>query len=58
MSAKVIYVTRGGVRVTIEATRKEADRYGRIRWKGDAVRVDTGGRHGWIWMRFLKREES
>jgi hypothetical protein len=52
----VIYVTRSGVRVRIEARKREKARDGRWMWKGDAVRVDTGGRHGWLWMHLLKRE--
>ena len=54
MSAPTIYRTKGGVLVTIKGTTMFRHRSSRMLLKGDAYRVDTGGRHGWLWMHLLK----
>lgn len=46
----LIYRTRGGLLVTMQGGAKFPYRGAERRWKGNAFRVDTGGRHGWLWM--------
>ena len=58
MSARKVYRTRSGVLVTIVARRMFAHRNGTQMMKGDAFRVDTGGRHGWLWMHLLAEVAS
>jgi len=55
MSTSTVYRTKGGVLVTIEGAKQRCRlRNGRSALKGYAIRVDTGGKHGWLWMHHLE----
>lgn len=57
MSAKdkTLYRTKSGVLVMIEGAKQRFRlRNGKSALKGYAIRVDTGGRHGWLWMHQLE----
>lgn len=54
MSARKLYRTKAGVLVAL-SSRHRALRRGKREWIAFATRVPTGGRHGWLWLRNLRR---